>query len=285
MANLLKYVGSKDKLLPEILPYIPKGSTIVEPFCGSASLSLSQDNPYYLSDSSPELINFLQCVKDDPEELIKHVELWMIRCKEFVDDDSHTYGRKEYYMTLRQTDRHEDFLKSNRFLRAARYYFIIYHGFNGLYRVNKKGFCNTPYGGDNRKLPEDWCNRIKEASKHLKLNCRGINEQQFDNIDLLISLHDSGVKLFIFIDPPYDQTFDQYTKEGVDAEFWDRLLDYLERLDAAGISFLMTNSCTDFILEKFKQFYIDKVETKYTISANGVRKSTFESFISNNKRS
>ncbi len=278
--NLLKYVGSKDQLLPVIGKYIPDNiDTIIEPFCGSASVSLSQDKSYYLADSSPELINFLECVRDCPVATI--VAIKNINDKYLSLDDS---LKKDFYMKLRSEDRKDGFSLNNTRLRAARYYFIIYHCFNGMYRVNQKGQCNTPFGGNVRKLPKDWEDRIRLSSEHMVENCKGILYQQFDDTGYIQSLIDSTEdvsKLFVFIDPPYHDTFDMYTKEGTRFDFWDRLLNYLEDLDKAGIAFLMTNSYNDFILNKFSKFKVDKVPVMYTISANGNRPTVFESFITN----
>lgn len=272
--QLLKYVGSKEKLVPEITKYIPKETTTVfEPFCGSASLSLSQDFSYYLTDAQPELINFLECVRDNPTALVEEIGKL----------DREDYG-KEIYMAIRNHDRREDFLEKDPFVRAARYYFIIYRGFNGLYRVNKKNQANTPYGG-NRKLPNDYKTRIFSASEHLRENCKGIFLQEFDNQEVLQSLIDSQAEneeLFVFIDPPYYDTFDQYVPNRPDAEFWRRLSQYLEDLDQAGIKFLMTNSYKEFILDTFSEWKIDKIPITYSVAADGEKRAkTFEAFITN----
>ncbi|AFK66684.1 DNA methyltransferase [Colwellia phage 9A] len=279
--NLLKYCGSKGKLLDVIEPYIHKATTmIVEPFCGSASVSLSQDKSYYLTDSSPELINFLQCVRDNPRGVIRYIRRLLNSEKEAIK----VISKRDFFKLLRAEDREHDFLQASSIHRAARYYFILYHCFNGVYRVNQKGFCNIDFGGDNRKLPDDWQERIKDASQHINQHCKGIIDQQFDDMGMMRSILDSlatGEKLFVFIDPPYYDTFDMYTKEGTRFEFWDRLLQFLDDLDAAGIPFLMTNSHKPFILEKFGKYKIDKVPVKYTVSQDGKRPTVFEAFITN----
>lgn len=273
--NLLKYCGSKAKLVDTIKPYIPATiTTIYEPFCGSASLSFSLGKDFYLSDSSTELVNFLQCVKEDPDGLIS-------RLKELpISGD-----QKELYMALRQQDRRRTFRRSDKLSRAARYYYIVYKGFNGLYRVNKKGHCNTPYGGDHRNYPDDLKKRVSDASKILNDKCKGIHECSFADQSLLQSVVDgleSPSELFVFIDPPYHGTFDQYTPERLSEEFWEDLQDYLVDLNEAGVKFLLTNSYCDYILERFSCWSIDKIPVKYTVAADGTKRGQkFEAFIYN----
>jgi len=236
MAKLIGYVGSKEKLLGEIDKYIPLNTAIIyEPFCGSAAVSLSQKtSKYYLADSQPELINFLQCVRDNPSVVISRIQ-------ELLDVGI----SEEIYMALRVQDRRGDFLETDKYSRAARYFFIVNNGYNNLYRVNGKGQCNTPYAKGKKKIPNDWEERISNTSEKLVHSCNGIFEQQFDDKAILQSVIDSqpeGTTIFVFIDPPYYGTYDQYTKERTSEEFWERLKRYLEDLDEAGISFLMTNS-------------------------------------------
>lgn len=279
----LKYVGNKSKLLPHIMEYIPETTdVIVEPFCGSAALAFSIDKPFYISDMSPELILFFEELRDNPYELYyKAVELSIKHSKEF-------------YLEVRQWDRLESFLSSepvSRTLRAARYLYIIYHGFNGLYRVNQKGYCNTPCGGDKRKYPEDIKQLLINSSKHLNLWCKGIFLQEFDNTDLLKSIIDSGMKPFVLIDPPYfnqdgdKKVFQEYTTTKVDSTFILRLSDYMEDLNNESINFLMTNTYCKTVEDNYSKWQLDKVPTKYIVGGKAEREGCkFEYFVSNGKK-
>lgn len=280
--NLIKYVGSKDKLVDIINTYIPEGTTSInETFAGSASVSLSSEGKYYyLSDASPELVNFLKCVRDNPRGTIRYI-------RRLLNSESETIKvttKSDFYYQVRAEDRESGFFGSNKVKRAARYYFIIYHCFNGVYRVNQKGFCNIPFGGDNRKLPEDWEKRIMSSYSHMTDYCLSITEEQFDSEDLFQSVltqKRDGYNPFVFIDAPYYGTFDMYTKEGTRNNFWERLSKYMDRLTKNGIPFLCTNSHCDFINDLFKDYKIDKIPVKYTVSRDGKRPTTFESFITN----
>lgn len=276
----LKYVGGKGKLLEHIVPYIPETTdVIIEPFCGSAALSFSQDKAFYLSDMSPELINFMKELRDNPYKLYAEaVKL----------SQSHS---KEFYLEVRQWDRSEGFRASHpytRSLRAARYLYIIYYGFNGLYRVNQKGLCNTPYGGDNRKYPDDIEQILIASSKHLNTWCKGIFCQEFDDVSQLESIIDSENKAFVFIDPPYEEgdngkkVFQEYTSTKIDSKFTERMVNYLDNLDAAGVPFLMTNTSCKYVEDTYKKWNIENIPVNYVVGADKERTGNkFEMFVSN----
>lgn len=273
MKSPIKYVGSKGRLVPEINNYIPNDTSIIlEPFCGSAALSFHKELPFYISDLSPELVHFLKTLSE-PGNVERMIDVLLEL------EQSHS---KDFYIQVRSVDRAWDMDQLPDIYRACRYYYIIYAGFNGLYRVNKKNQCNTPWG--DRVFRAD-VHRLRQAGNYLQRYCRGIFHQEFDDMSTLESVLDSGIKPFVFIDPPYygDKVFKSYTPEGDGGDFYYRLDKYLTDLDSAGVTFLMTNSYDDYILDMFEHKYtIDKVATKYSVSADGNKRGEkFEAFVTN----
>lgn len=276
MQPCIKYVGSKRKLLEVIGDYLhPNTTGIIEPFCGSAALSFEWGLPFYISDASPELMNFYEVLAGD-----KYPEL--------ITELARIAGNqgREQYLSLRAEDRDPSFYDdANSVRRAGRYYAIIYGGYNGLYRVNGSGFCNTPIG-DKWVVPD--YPRLAECREYMHKFCMGHSFQQFDSPIVFAATLQSGDHPFVLIDPPYSdgdggkKVFKEYTPEKDRGDFYPRLLAYLQLLDSHGISFLMTNTYCDFILEMFGEFTIDKVPVKYTIAADGSKRGTkFEAFVSN----
>ena len=281
MQSPIRYVGGKSKLLPEINKYIPKDvSHIVEPFCGSATLAFSHEKQCIISDMSPELINFY-------DVLMKGSVRRLIRLMKRMSSNHD----QENYLSIRALDRAEGFKDTDPEYRAARYIYLIYHGFNGMYRVNRSGFNNVPTGGDHREFPDNIESLLKEASQHLLENCKHLSFSSFnsdENENALIQAINAGGKPFVLIDPPYAdrdggvKVFREYTKDPITVKFYEDLLDYMRWLDSCDIPFLMTNTDCEFIREYFSEFIIDKVPTKYSIGANKERTGCkFESFVSN----
>jgi DNA adenine methylase len=276
MKTPIKYIGSKAGLIDEISSYVPEDTTvIVEPFAGSGAFSFSSGSPFYLIDNQPELINFYEVLINKPSELILELEsMKKLNCEEF-------------FMEVRSNDRGEHWYSLGDVVRAARYYYILYAGYNGMYRVNKKNQANVPWGGDSRKfsVPEE---KLLDASEYMKSKCRGVFRQQFDNLSIITSILDAGERPFVLIDPPYvdgdngKKVYREYTDDTIDEVFYHRLYEYLIALDIAGVPFLMTNTYARYIRRKFRRWNIHKVPTKYTVAADKTKRGEkFEAWVTN----
>lgn len=147
---ILKWAGGKSQMLKYILPLIPNYSgRYIEPFLGGGAVyfALNPDNAI-ISDSNPELINMYRQVADNVESVITYLN-------KYKNDKELFYAvREQVWENLPKAE------------AAARMIFLNKTCFNGLYRVNKKGMFNTPFG--NYKNPiicdED---RLRNASKIL----------------------------------------------------------------------------------------------------------------------
>lgn len=233
---ILKWAGGKSQMLKYILPLIPNYSgRYIEPFLGGGAVyfALNPDNAI-ISDSNPELINMYRQVADNVENVIMYLN-------KYKNDKELFYAvREQVWENLPKAE------------AAARMIFLNKTCFNGLYRVNKKGMFNTPFG--NYKNPvicdED---RLRNASKILSkatLVCG-------DYLDVLKSYAKSGD--FVFLDPPYVPVgkygdFKRYTKE----QFYDHnqieLADEVKRLVNLGCYVILTNSNHPLCRELYSEF-------------------------------
>jgi DNA adenine methylase len=138
----IKWVGGKRGLLEQIIPLLPKSfDSYHEPFLGGGALFFElysrgylKEKKVFLSDINSELINVYQVVKEKPEKLIENL-------KRYKKNHS-----KEFYYEIRALDRKDDFNDLSSLERATRFIYLNKTCFNGLYRVNKKGYFNTPIG-------------------------------------------------------------------------------------------------------------------------------------------
>src|SRR5438094_5770958 len=131
MNTFLRWAGSKRKLLPVLLDAVPDNfDRYVEPFAGSACLFFAL-GPHraILADINADLVNVYQRLKDDVEGVISHLS-------------SFKSNKSEYYRL-----RSESIARMPRARRAARFIYLNRLCFNGLYRTNKQGRFNVPYGG------------------------------------------------------------------------------------------------------------------------------------------
>ena len=132
---LLKWVGGKRQLLPELTAKMPRTfNTYFEPFIGGGAMLFElHPEKAVIGDINGELINFYNAVKNNVEPLLKLLFTYQ--------------NTKEFFLDKRNIDRDpEKFNLLTSIEKAARTYYLNRTCFNGLYRVNKKGFFNVPFG-------------------------------------------------------------------------------------------------------------------------------------------
>ena len=245
----LKWAGGKTQLLSELHKYVPNNfNKYIEPFIGGGAMFFSLNpNKSIIADSNEELIITYRQVKDAVEEIIQHL-------KTFEHNE-------EFYYNLRSLDPNE----LEKSYRAARLIYLNKTCFNGLYRVNKKGKFNVPYGkGKGSFLNEEV---LRNASEFLA-DTTIVNN---DYLDVLNEFATEGD--FIFLDPPYYPVgkysdFKRYTKEFFYHEDQVRLKEEFERLVNIGCKVVLTNSDHEVILDLYSDYRIEIKETRRMISSN-----------------
>ena len=127
---ILKWAGGKTQMLPDLLPKVPTSyGRYIEPFFGGGALFFSLcPEKAIIADSNPELINLYRQVADNVESVIFYLKQYE--------------NTSEIFYSVRSLD-WEQLSKPE---AAARTLFLNRTCYNGLYRVNKKGQFNVPYG-------------------------------------------------------------------------------------------------------------------------------------------
>ncbi len=263
----LKWVGGKRQLLPELLKRIPiKINRYYEPFIGGGALFFKyQPSSASISDLNPELINVYKVVQCEVEALIEDLK------QHFYEED--------YFYKIRDLDRSSDYLKLSPVQRASRLIFLNKTCFNGLYRVNSKGFFNTPFGRYSNPTILDAKN-LRACSQVLK-NV-SISLASFDAIEDKITPKD-----FVYFDPPYvplstTSYFTSYDSEGFDLEMQNKLFELCERLHIRGVPFMLSNSCSTFVIEKYQKFQIELVSATRAINSKSSARGRIKEVIITN---
>ena len=127
---LLKWAGGKGQLLSELSPLLPKKyNKYMEPFFGGGALFFhTQPSDAVIADSNPELVNLYRQVATNVEDVIAHLKAYK--------------NTEDFFYQLRTID----WKKLSPDEAAARTIFLNKTCFNGLYRVNRSGGFNVPYG-------------------------------------------------------------------------------------------------------------------------------------------
>jgi DNA adenine methylase len=251
----LKWAGGKKQLIPELTRYIPRRyGKYIEPFVGGGAVFFYlRPERAILADSSAELINCYQVVRDDVELLIEHLQRYR--------------NEEAFYYKSRDLD--PDTLPPIE--RAARTIYLNKTGYNGLYRVNKAGRFNVPFG---RRRNPQICNPVmlRRASAALQ----GVTLIAADFKTTLKRYARPGD--FVYLDPPYYPAggyaeFKRYTKEFFYEEDHVELHDVFLELVAKGCNVLLTNSNTDFVRRLYAGFEYKAINARRNISCDAATRT------------
>lgn len=239
--SFIKWVGGKSKLIDKITPKISEGETYYEPFLGSGSvlfyvLEHKLFKKYIVSDINKPLICVYGMIKTNLNNLIDNLNNIKTNFENSEDKETFYYEiRKSYNEDLENIVRENNFLAS----MSAKFIFLNKTCFRGLYRVNNKGLFNVPYG--NYKNPNIFDN---EELQHLN-QLFNENDIEFKNCDYKKILSNINPEDFVYLDPPYINTYDSYSVNGFDSE------DFANVVNNLNCKCLLSNS------EDFKK-YLDK---------------------------
>ena len=263
---ILKWAGGKTQLLEHLLPKIPKEyNKYIEPFFGGGALFFAlKPNNSIIADSNPELINLYRVIAKDVNSLISELK--------------NLKNEKDFFYDMRK----KEFSELSEIEAAARTIFLNKTAFNGLYRVNKKGQFNVPFGyyKNPKILDED---QLLAASKLLKKTKILLGDFK----DVLCENAKKGD--FIFLDPPYlpvskFSDFKRYTKEQFHEKDQISLANLVNKLSKKGCHILLTNSNHPLIHELYKDFNIDIYKTKRNINSKSTNRKGEDIIVSNFKK-
>ncbi len=248
---ILKWAGGKTQMLSDLLPKVPSSyGRYIEPFFGGGALFFAlQPEKAIIADSNPELINMYRQVAGCPDGVIKYL-------KQYENTKEMFYNvRGQNWKALPPAE------------AAARTIFLNRTCFNGLYRVNKKGEFNVPYGKyTNPKICDQ---EALFAASHALKKAEILCGDYFLVLEYYAQEGD-----FIFLDPPYlpiseYSDFKRYTKEQFYEEDHIELSKIIMRLHERGCHIILTNSNHPLVHELYSPFTIEVVPTKRYISCRG----------------
>ncbi len=255
---VLKWAGGKRQLLPQLARYLPASyGTFIEPFVGGGALFFHlRPGRAVLIDNNPELVNVYRVVKDDVNGLIASL-------KKHVNDSTYYYG-------IRNADRDASAFKEwSDVERASRTIFMNRVCFNGLYRVNKKGEFNVPFG--DYKDPV-FCDEENLLAVNHALQKATIVLGSFEQCLDFARKGD-----LVYLDPPYvplstTASFTSYTRDCFDGKAQKALFSVFHELDRRGCKVMLSNSYCDFILDLYKDYRIETIMAIRAINCVGAKR-------------
>jgi len=255
----LKWVGGKTQLLEAILDLVPtKIGTYYEPFLGGgavffATASLKRFEQAVINDRNQELVDCYTVIRDFPQELMRRL-------------DELEYS-PEVFAELRKLLP----LDMSPVYRAARTIYLNKAGFNGLYRVNKSGQFNAPFGR-HKKPPRFYDENVILACSLALNGPVRLYSQDFSTI-----VDQAGPLDFVYLDPPYvpvnpTSNFVSYTAGGFSQADQERVVKLFKDLAGQGVGVLASNSDTDVVRSLYADFDIYEIKARRSINSNGAKR-------------
>lgn len=260
----LKWAGGKTQLLDDLLVRIPKKfNEYHEPFLGGGALFFELFNigrmgekqghifAASLNDINRDLVDAYRSIRSEVEEVI----FWL----------ENVYNRYEanFYYEVRERD---PATIPDRAERTARLIYLNKTCYNGLYRVNRSGKFNVPFG---RYVNPTICNAdvLRMASLALQETC--LFCEDFGSV----VMRNAQEGDFVYFDPPYipvtEESFTHFTADGFSDTDHAVLAEVARTLKKRGVYVMVSNSDTPFARQLYKDFKIQRVFAKRAINSSG----------------
>lgn len=260
---IIRWAGSKKRLLPEILRSAPKFSgQYIEPFAGSACVFFKL-NPAAasLNDLNQDLIDFYITSSRFPHDVYE--------CFSAFERN------KERYYEIRLAQK----ITTSEVERAAQFLYLNRNCFNGIYRVNKKGLFNVPFSNSRVASYPSLEEFVSAASSLNRTNLRSMDFEAF--CEETCEKDD-----FVYLDPPYYipkvRIFREYNKTDFTGADTQRLLKLLERISAKGAKFLLSYPKGELTAGLAQQWYSREIKAIRSVAGStDARRSEVEVLIAN----
>ena len=240
----IKWVGGKSQLIEQLDAQLPadfgnwENVTYIEPFVGGGAMLFYMLQRYpniqhaIINDINPDLAICYRTVRDNPNQLIE--SLRDIESAYFALQSEEE--RKEFFMAVR--DRYNE-KNLDPIENTTKFFFLNRTCFNGLYRVNKKGLFNVPFGKYSNPTICDPETILKDSGL--------LQRVEILNGDFEWTFEYAQDNTLFYFDPPYrplsdTSSFNNYTKEAFNDDEQIRLKKYCDRINDAGFKFMLSNS-------------------------------------------
>ncbi|ABY91768.1 DNA adenine methylase [Thermoanaerobacter brockii subsp. lactiethylicus] len=295
----LKWAGGKTQLLDELYKRLPSSliqsgeiERYVEPFVGGGAFFFFLKRNFkfkesFLIDINKELIIGYKVIQNNVNELIDELSSMEEKYLKLSEEQ-----RKDFYYNIRDEYNRQkdnfDYVNYNLdwVKRAADLIFLNKTCFNGLYRLNKKGEFNVPFGKYKNPTICDADNLIEvsKALENTEVICADFEESKK-------YIHKNTL---VYLDPPYrplnnTSNFTSYNENGFDDDDQRRLAQFFKEMDKKGAYLILSNSDPknedvddNFFDELYAGFIIERVKAKRYINSNGDKRGDISELIIRN---
>lgn len=276
----VKWVGGKSQLLDQLEAKLPadfaqwENVTYIEPFVGGGAMlfHMLQTHPNIsraiINDINPDLTTCYKVVRDNPDALVDSLK--RIQAEYYALPDEET--KRNFYMQKRERFNTKSL---NPIENTTLFFFLNRTCFNGLYRVNKSGLFNVPFGKYETPTICDPITIYADSELLQRVEILTGDYQQ--------TLEFAGDNTLFYFDPPYrplsdTSSFNDYAKEAFNDAAQIRLKKFCDAVEAAGYKFMLSNSdCfaknkDRFFEDLYLRYHIDRVWASRNVNANASKR-------------
>jgi DNA adenine methylase len=259
--SFIKWAGGKTRYAAQLVAAAPAFTgRYWEPFMGSAAVFFELGPAKaVLSDANPELVACFRSVAAEPEAVMA-----------LLDAMPNTPERFEQV-------RRQDPGELGAAERAARVIYLNKTAFRGLWRVNRRGGFNVPYGAYDRPYYR------RETLLEASLALAGADLRHCDFAD---ALREAAAGDWVFLDPPYlpeggFADFKRYTAGQFRDADHERLAAEMRDASERGVLLTMTNSDTTATRRIYAGFRMQRMATRRDINLRAAARASSDLVITN----
>ena len=272
----VKWVGGKGQLIDQLEQMLPadfaqwENVTYIEPFVGGGAMlfHMLQTHPNItraiINDINPDLTTCYMVVRDNPNALIESLQRLQAEYYALPNEDA----KRDFYMQKRDRFNTKALEPIE---NTTLFFFLNRTCFNGLYRVNKSGLFNVPFG---RYETPTICDPVT-----IYADSELLQRVEILTGDYQQTLAYAGENTLFYFDPPYrplsnTSSFNDYVKETFNDAAQIRLKEFCDAVEAAGHKFMLSNSdCfaknqDRFFEDLYLMYNINRVWASRSINAN-----------------
>lgn len=276
--SFVKWAGGKTQLLDVLKSNLPNGigTTITkyaEPFVGGGAFLFSLLEEYrfeeiYISDNNKELMNVYQTIRDNCNELLNLLDILQ---NEYNGLSAELQER--FYYEKREDFNAIELNENTKVQKASLFIFLNKSCFNGLYRVNKKGKYNVPFGKHKSVSICDSDNLYKISAM--------LQNVEIKSCDYHEVMRFADGSTLVYFDPPYrplniTSGFTSYTEDDFSDKNQVELAEFYKELSSKGVKAMLSNSDPkntnendNFFDDLYADFNILRVEASRMINSKG----------------
>ena len=287
----IKWVGGKGQLLEQLDELLPSDfsawqeATYIEPFVGGGAMLFYMLQHYpnikhaVINDINADLIGCYRTVRDNPNELIDRLKMIETEFNGLSTEEE----RKAYFYAKREKYNekgHGDVENTSLF------FFLNRTCFNGLYRVNKAGGFNVPFG--------KYVNPTICDAETIMQDSKLLQRVEILNGDFSETIHKAKGNTLFYFDPPYrplneTSSFNDYTKESFGDAEQIRLKAFCDTVCQAGYHVMLSNSDgkgadedKGFFDNLYANYCIDRVWARRSVNANAQKRGKLTEIVVHN---